>query len=61
MDNQANITSDSCKTELFAAEKRMGNDYRSDAVLKEACKEDVSNFCADIEPGNGRIHEVCLQ
>jgi len=59
MDSQANITSDSCKTELFAAEKRMGNDYRSDAVLKEACKEDVSNFCADIEPGSGRIHE-CL-
>jgi len=59
LENQANITTESCKTELFASEKRMGNDYRTDAVLKEACKEDVNKLCADIEPGDGRIHE-CL-
>lgn len=58
-DAQDNITSDACKTELFAAEKRMGNDYRTDSVLNKACTEDVGKYCADVEPGMGRVH-TCL-
>jgi len=58
-EKQENITSASCKTELFSTEKRMGNDYRDDAQLKEACAEDVATHCADVEAGGGRVHE-CL-
>merc|ERR1712070_690470 len=34
-------------------------DWRNDAVLKTACTEEVTKFCADIEPGSGRVHQ-CL-
>jgi hypothetical protein len=57
-ENEANITSEACKTELFSSEKRMGNDYRMDSVLNKACTDDVSKYCADIEPGMGRVHQV---
>lgn len=59
-DKQDNITSEQCKTELFEVEKRMGNDFRDDAQLKSECKGDVAKFCAEVEPGEGKVHE-CLQ
>eukprot|EP00854_Cymbomonas_tetramitiformis_P013737 gene13737-16236_t len=60
-DHQENITSDNCKKELFSVEKKQGNDYRTDAVLKESCVEDVEKFCVDVEPGNGRVHSCLLK
>ena len=41
-------------------EKIMANDVRADAVLQKACNTDISTFCADVEPGKGRVHE-CLR
>lgn len=38
----------------------MANDVRADAVLQKACSSDISTFCADVEPGKGRVHE-CLR
>eukprot|EP00238_Polyblepharides_amylifera_P013095 CAMPEP_0196572234 /NCGR_PEP_ID=MMETSP1081-20130531/2305_1 /TAXON_ID=36882 /ORGANISM="Pyramimonas amylifera, Strain CCMP720" /LENGTH=880 /DNA_ID=CAMNT_0041889479 /DNA_START=135 /DNA_END=2777 /DNA_ORIENTATION=+ len=61
MEARENITSDSCKKELFSSEKRMGNDYRTDAQLKEACSEDVEKFCPTVEPGNGRVHQCLME
>jgi len=54
-----NITNEDCNTELFGVEKNEGKDWRTDAVLKEACQDDVLQFCADVEAGGGRVHE-CL-
>lgn len=59
-DKQDNITAEACKTELFEVEKRMGNDFRDDAQLKKSCADDVAKFCADVEPGNGKVHECLL-
>ena len=41
-------------------EKIMASDVRADAVLQKACNNDISTFCADVEPGKGRVHE-CLR
>jgi len=58
--NSEKITDQQCKAEVFSTERTMGNDVRADAVLKDACEEDVKTYCADIAPGAGRVHE-CLR
>jgi len=55
-----NVTDQACKKEIFIMEKIMANDVRADAVLQKACNSDISTFCADVEPGKGRVHE-CLR
>jgi Golgi apparatus protein 1 len=57
---QANVTSEACKKSIFEIEKGESDDWRRDAILKEACKADVEKFCADKEAGAGRIHR-CLR
>lgn len=59
VEKRDNITNPECNKELFSTEKKMGADYRTDAVLKEACLDDVAKFCADVPPGEGRVHQ-CL-
>lgn len=58
-EKQENITSDDCKSELFKTEVKESKDVRNDAVLKEACQDDMNQFCADITPGGGKVHD-CL-
>jgi len=54
------ITDMECKKEVFNTERMMANDFRSDTTLKEACKDDAATYCADVDPGMGRMHE-CLR
>lgn len=35
-------------------------DFRADMQLAEACRPDVDLLCADVEPGEGRVH-ACLR
>ncbi|KAG1658888.1 hypothetical protein FOA52_000676 [Chlamydomonas sp. UWO 241] len=36
------------------------SDFRNDVILAAACREDVEKLCANVEPGEGRVHE-CLR
>eukprot|EP00242_Pyramimonas_sp_CCMP2087_P000757 CAMPEP_0198232122 /NCGR_PEP_ID=MMETSP1445-20131203/115560_1 /TAXON_ID=36898 /ORGANISM="Pyramimonas sp., Strain CCMP2087" /LENGTH=884 /DNA_ID=CAMNT_0043912773 /DNA_START=630 /DNA_END=3284 /DNA_ORIENTATION=- len=58
-EKQDNITSEDCKSELFKTEMKESKDWRNDAQVKEACADDVNQFCADISPGGGKVHD-CL-
>ena len=48
-DKQENVTNEDCRKELFGVEKLQGKDWRNDAVLREACQEDVNQYCAEVE------------
>lgn len=40
---------------------RMGvQDFRTDMQLADACRPDVEQYCAAVEPGEGRVHK-CLR
>ena len=45
------ITDEDCKKEVFYFIKMEVRDFRNDVILAEACRTDVDNFCADVEPG----------
>lgn len=34
--------------------------FGNDVILAEACRKDVDSFCAEVQPGEGRVHE-CLR
>lgn len=36
------------------------NSFGSDLILAEACRDDVSKFCKNEKPGQGRVHD-CLR
>lgn len=59
-ENSDSIQDENCAKELFEFEKMISNDERADAVLAKACAKDVTQFCADVQPGMGRIHD-CLR
>jgi len=59
-DKKENITDTACKNEVFGVQKGWTKDYRTDAVLRKACKADVEKFCDSTEKGEGRVHE-CLR
>jgi len=59
-DKQANVTNEDCRKELFGVEKMQGKDWRNDAVLREACQEDVNQYCAEVEAGGGKVHNCLL-
>lgn len=58
--NEERINSTACKKEVFYYLKMGVEDFRNDVALAEACRPDVDKLCADVEPGEGRIH-ACLQ
>ena len=60
MENNDSIQDEGCAKELFEFEKMVSNDERADAVLAKACSKDVAQFCADVQPGMGRVHD-CLR
>lgn len=41
-------------------EKMEVSNFRNDIILAEACREDVDKFCANVEAGEGRVHQ-CLR
>ena len=51
--------SDMCKDELFRVELEAADDMRTDAELNKYCQEDAKTFCAEVEPGDGRVQD-CL-
>lgn len=48
-----------CKRELFKVMQDGANDFRADAQLYEACKEDAGKLCKDVKSGGGRV-QACL-
>lgn len=59
-DHRAELQSDACKQEVLYFQKMEVTDYRNDVILAAACRADVDKLCANIEPGEGRVHE-CLR
>jgi golgi apparatus protein 1 len=59
-DNMDKLQNDECKEEVFYFVKMEVSDFRNDVILAEACKGDVDSYCADVEPGEGRVIE-CLR
>jgi len=59
-ENSDAIQDENCQKELFEFEKMISNDERTDAVLAKACAKDVATYCADVQPGMGRVHD-CLR
>lgn len=59
-DNMESLQSEECKKEVFYFVKMEVSDFRNDVMLAEACKADVESYCADVEPGDGRVLD-CLR
>uniref|UniRef100_A0A7R9V0N1 Golgi apparatus protein 1 n=1 Tax=Chlamydomonas euryale TaxID=1486919 RepID=A0A7R9V0N1_9CHLO len=59
-DNEDNVTDAACQEEIFYFELMEVRDFRNDVILAEACRNDVAQFCQDVEPGDGRVHK-CLR
>ncbi|KAL6765630.1 hypothetical protein V8C86DRAFT_2455912 [Haematococcus lacustris] len=49
-----------CKRQVFAIQKDAAEDYRADAALYEACKDDATKLCSDVKLGGGRV-QACLR
>ena len=49
-----------CKLEVFRREVEESEDVRYDAFLSDVCAADVSAFCDDVKPGDGRVM-ACLE
>lgn len=54
------ITDQQCKAEVLYYQKMGVSDYRNDVTFADACREDVSKFCAKVTPGEGRTYQ-CLR
>lgn len=52
-DKKSKVTA-GCKTEVFRTQQEANEDFRTDYKLYTACKDDVSNLCSDVEPGENR-------
>lgn len=50
-EKQDNITSQACQDEVFYYELMGVSDFRNDVILAEACRNDVEQYCKDVEPG----------
>ena len=48
-----------CKDEIFAEQVEEAEDLREDAELSSKCAADITKFCKDVNPGEGRVRE-CL-
>lgn len=59
-DNREKLKGEACKQEVFYFIKMEVTDFGNDVILAEACRQDVDELCAKVEPGDGRIHE-CLR
>lgn len=58
-----NITptlSKKCSESIYQAQLDAAQDYRLNAVLYAACKQDADSFCKHVEPGAGRVNS-CLR
>lgn len=55
-DEQTCLSMRSCDVLLLLLQVR---DFRNDVILAEACRVNVDQFCADITPGEGKVHQVC--
>ncbi|KAJ9518654.1 hypothetical protein QJQ45_018663 [Haematococcus lacustris] len=49
-----------CKRQVFAIQKDAAEDYRADAALYKACKDDATRLCSDVKLGGGRV-QACLR
>lgn len=45
------MTSPSCQEEIFYYQLMEVTDFRNDVILAEACRDDVTKYCHDVEPG----------
>ena len=59
-ENVDKLESAECRVEVFYFVKMEVTDFRNDVILAETCKQDVDSFCANTEPGEGRVIE-CLR
>lgn len=59
-EKQDNVTGSDCQAEVFYYQLMEVSDYRNDVILAEACRNDVEQYCSDVEPGEGRVHQ-CLR
>eukprot|EP00798_Chlamydomonas_sp_ICE-L_P016763 gene16763-23036_t len=48
------------RPEVTYFEKMEVSNFRNDIILAEACRDDVDEFCPDVEAGEGRVHK-CLR
>ena len=55
-DEQTSLSMRNCDVLLLVLQVR---DFRNDVILAEACRVNVDQFCADITPGEGKVHQVC--
>lgn len=51
VDGYEKIDDEACKNEVFYFMKMEVRDFRNDVIVAEMCREDVTKFCADVEPG----------
>lgn len=58
--NQKSITLPACREQLMLKEEEEAEDIRLDPDVDAACASDISLYCADTEPGEGRVHQ-CLR
>ncbi len=59
-ENKASIKSPDCSKEVFNFERMEVQDFRNDIALAESCKADADKHCANVKPGEGRMHK-CLR
>ncbi|GFR46876.1 hypothetical protein Agub_g8517 [Astrephomene gubernaculifera] len=59
-ERQEDIKNSACKQEVLYFEKMEVSNYHNDVILAAACRDDVQKFCAEVESGEGRMHE-CLR
>lgn len=59
-DKKEDIKSEACQKEVLYFEKMEVSNYNNDVILAAACKSDVEKLCANVEPGEGRVHN-CLR
>lgn len=54
------LRSDACKAEIHRRMSRQARDFRFDEVLANACTQDRTTFCNDVQAGSARVIR-CLQ
>lgn len=54
------LKTDKCKAEVHRRMSRAGRDFRFDEALANACQEDRSKYCSDVQAGSARVIR-CLQ
>lgn len=52
------ITSEDCKKEVFYFQKMEVQDFRNDVILAESCRNDVDQFCANVQAGESSLYSV---